>query len=425
VSFFDFYLGLFLSCAVGYGGIRSSRLTGRKHPVMAAFEAVLAITAVLMVSMAVNRHHFLPSGDPERDLGTRPRCDFMHFYSSGLIVREDPSKLFQVETQGRMQQQATGLDIRGSDVDFLPYSYAPFLAFSIVPLTLLPFKTAYFVMTVINVTMLGASLAVLIHGLRLSLEQARLLALAAASTMPVYATLIQGQMTFLALLLLSLFVTDLIHKARYRPGVWASLLLFKPSLAAVPLVSLLVRARRNLLTAIPGTLALMGFSVAIVGPGGIRDYVRLLQQMAGGYFFTARPRGMHNLLALFEHLGLGRALWLASAALVVASALVVVRRAAGSLPWSYASLVLAMLLSAPHLHTHDLSLGVIAFAVAAGAVGEPVPWRAHYLFFLIAMSPNLVLAMFGGVEGPNLPVIPLILLGLFFLTLFLSFRGAR
>jgi len=72
-----------------------------------------------------------------------PRADLMMFYGSALLLQQSPEELSDQEQQGTYQKAATGLDISGNDIDFLPYPYPALVAFAFLPLTLLTYKSAY------------------------------------------------------------------------------------------------------------------------------------------------------------------------------------------------------------------------------------------------------------------------------------------
>src|SRR5205823_9439165 len=105
----------------------------------------------------------------------------------------------------------------------------------LVPLGWLPFPLAYATATVLNLLCLALTLRLLIRRLELGSDQTFWLLLIVLCAEPVYVTLFQGQVSFLALLLLTLYVLDLQEGQEVRTSVWGGLLLFKPQLLLLPL----------------------------------------------------------------------------------------------------------------------------------------------------------------------------------------------
>src|SRR5947199_43877 len=79
----------------------------------------------------------------------------------------------------------------------------------LVSLAWLPFPLAYATVTVLNLLCLALTLRLLLRRLALGSDQTFWLLLLAFCAVPVYVTLFHGQTSFLALLLLTLYVLDL------------------------------------------------------------------------------------------------------------------------------------------------------------------------------------------------------------------------
>src|SRR5262245_20957857 len=82
---------------------------------------LLGLSTVLMIWLHAGT--WIPTGDTDQDRSLRPRADFMAFYASGALIRESPSRLYDLDRQASVEQAATGLDIHRTDPDFLPFEY--------------------------------------------------------------------------------------------------------------------------------------------------------------------------------------------------------------------------------------------------------------------------------------------------------------
>ena len=242
---------------------------------------------------------FVPSGDVARDTVNRPRADFMLFYSSAQLIRTSPHQLYDVGRQGEAQKAATGLDISGSDVDFLPFPYPAVVALAVIPFTLFGYRTAYILVGLTNLALLGIAIGVLSARLKLSRAANEVLVLCTTASISVYATLLQGQVSILALLLCVLVITNLRTGNEVRAGAWSGLLAFKLTLLPILLCWFAFRRRWRALCgalAVSGSMAIM--SMQAVGMDGSLGYLGLSHRMMRGDFPTALPYDMMTLRAL-------------------------------------------------------------------------------------------------------------------------------
>src|SRR5438093_3351805 len=204
--------------------------------------------------------------------------DFLPLYTGGWLFWQDRTHLYDLERQLAVE---IPILVPHPLPKVLPYNYPPFFALLLVPLAWLPFPLAYATATVLNLLCLALTLRLLLRRLALGSDQTFWLLLIAFCAVPVYVTLFQGQTSFLALLLLTLYVLDLQEGREVRTGAWAGLLLFKPQLLLLPLVILAWRrCWRGLLAAVTVLAILSLLSVVLVGVEGLRQHVLLMRQMA-------------------------------------------------------------------------------------------------------------------------------------------------
>src|SRR5438128_7631130 len=285
--------------------------------------------------------------------------DFLPLYTGGRLFWQDRTHLYDLERQLAVE---TPILVPHLLPKVLPYNYPPFFALLLVPLAWLPFPLAYATATVLNLLCLALTLHLLLRRLALGSDQTFWLLLIAFCTVPVYVTLFQGQVSFLVLLLLTLYVLDLQEGREVRTGAWAGLLLFKPQLLLLPLLILAWRrCWQGLLALMVVVTALSLLSLLLVGVEGLQQHVLLMRQMAtADGTLGIYPWAMHNLRAL-AYFSLPRPWnsvgWWGSSALLVLATLWVQRPSLAedqNSAWRWSATVAAWLLSTPHLTSHAL-----------------------------------------------------------------------
>ena len=152
-------------------------------------------------------------------------------------MTSDPPALYDLERQRQVQQPID--PSRGSWV--LPFFYPPFFALALAPLAGFAFSVAFALMTLVNLVLLALALSVLMRQLEFNRAQKKWLVLATVCNYGVYYAVLQAQTSFLALLLLVLFVSAFVDNRQRSAGWWCGLLLFKPPLLAVPGLLLLAK----------------------------------------------------------------------------------------------------------------------------------------------------------------------------------------
>jgi Glycosyltransferase family 87 len=335
--------------------------------------------------------------------------DFISLYTGAKLMWADRSALYDLEKQRLVQEPID--PSRGDWV--LPYFYPPFLAVILVPLAWLPFSAAFVAMTLVNLVLLISAVKILVRKIELNQQQAKWLILATFCNYGVHYALLEAQTSFIALLLLVLYVTTLNGSAQDRAGIWSGLMCFKPQLALVPLLLLLVRKSWGALGLALVVLAFSALvSLAAVGFDGIERYLALSARAMGGEdYLHIQPERMHNLRALtyfFFAASWRDYIWWGATVAVVA--LVVIRSWANGgqvisvRQWT--SILVAMILVTPHIHDHDLTLLIVPSALFLKWAGDDVPPAAA-----LALIGLGTLSLINTVAYPHLPpLLPLVLL---------------
>jgi hypothetical protein len=336
--------------------------------------------------------------------------DFMSLYTGAKLFWTNRSALYNLEQQRLIQESID--PSRGDWV--LPFFYPPFFAAFLVPLAWLRFSAAFIVMTVINIVLLATTIELLVRRLQLNRQQTYWVVLTTLCNYGVHYGLLEGQTSFIALLLLTLFMLTLRESGFASSGIWSGLLFFKPQLAGIPLLILLSNKKWRALEWAFLTLGLFALiSLVGVGADGIKDYLALSAQAAAGNdYLRIEPEGMHNLRALtyfFFPAPWRNAVWWAGTIVLVA--LIVARSRASEKPngiffAEWITIAAALILVSPHLHSHDLTLLIIPFALVLKQVGEAVIPLVALTLVIVGVLP-----LINTIAYPHLPpLIPIALL---------------
>ena len=307
--------------------------------------------------------------------------DFTSFYTAAHIIRGgNAHRLYDLSLQAQVQQ-AFLLPHGWVFADgVLPYAYPPFFAIIFIPLSFLPLGWAFHVWNVVNVTLILASVKLLLrHQQRHSTRDFVVACLIVFAFFPVLTGLHNGQSSFLVLFTLTLTYLALKSRRDTVGGIALALGLFKPQLVLVIAAVLLYRRRWRTVLAFSATAVLLLLvSYILVGIDGMASYLDLVRQMSswkGDY--SINPTNMPNLRGTVYRLGYLYHAWfdteLSPATLGAITFLLslpvfvwVLRIWKGQ--WNptlpefdlrFGLTVIAALLLSPHLNDHDLTLLVL------------------------------------------------------------------
>ena len=336
--------------------------------------------------------------------------DFISFYTGATLMWSDPTSLYDLEKQ-RLVQEAID-PTRGSWV--LPFFYPPFFALTLVPLAWLSFSAAFATMTLVNAGLLAATMRILIRELQLGRQQTSWLVLSTFCSYGIQYAFLEAQTSFLALMLLVLFVLAVRRSAIKEAGIWSGLLCFKPQLAVTSFLILIGKKDWRAIVMMSAVIAALGtLSLIAVGTDGLVAYLEVSRRAAvGDEYLHVQPEGMHNLRALTHFfvpqpwrdvvwwsgtIGLG-ALILAETSMARKS------NGVALIPWDI--VLFCLILMTPHLHTHDLTLLAVPAAFALKQAGDAVPAKLAAELVMLGVFP-----LINTVAYPYLPpLVPIALL---------------
>jgi hypothetical protein len=300
-------------------------------------------------------------------------ADFAPFYGAATLVREgNAPSLYDYRTQADVQQRYI------SRPNPLPFYHPPFELLLFIPLSFLPYLTAYFVWAVLTLALLGGTWQLLGPNLgALSARQQWLLVWAAL--LPVMVTLVQGQDSLLLLFLYALALRAFQGGRAFSAGCVLAFGLFKFHLV-IPFV--LVLALRKQGRAVVGFLAgsalVALMSLWMVGPQGAVSYAGLLFEVnqggldpAGAELWGVHTEMMPNARGLLFTIAAGLPqsvifglLGLVSLAVLLAAAWAWrpgVKSGSAETALQFSMTLVAALMVSYHLHLHDLVLLLLPF----------------------------------------------------------------
>lgn len=303
--------------------------------------------------------------------------DFRAFYTAGYLVLHHPSQLFNLQTQG-LVQDALVAPIHPA----LPYYHPAFEALLYAPLALLTYRTAYILYAVFNLLLLAVCYCVAPQPVdpRLAKYPRPLLFFL---SFPAFFCVAHGQDSILFLLLLCLVWRALSRGHDIAAGILLALGLFKVQLVVVLVIFLAARRGTRILRSfLPSAVVLAALSLAITGLQGAAEWIHLLTSAFGALngahsaqvLIAVHPKAMPTMNGLVYILGGGllppRASWILDLILGLATfvvALVLVRRSR-SLSEAFAAAIAGTVLISPHLYIQDCVLLALAVLLITGTL---------------------------------------------------------
>lgn len=293
--------------------------------------------------------------------------DLRAFYAAGTIVRGGhANQLYDYDYERHLQDVVVG-----QRANALPFLYPPFAALLFVPLSLLPYRLAFFALLLFNVGLLFAVARLLAPWLPAFAGKSRLLLPSLYGCLfAVSVALMQGQVSFLLLLAYSGSYVLGRQKRHFAAGLLLSVALIKFQIV-FPVILLFVLWRQWRLVSgfLVGAFGVVALSLAVVGRAGLVSYWHGMIGMAGS---TARnaargkaqygmfPTDMPNLHGLSYGLSHGAA-W--GSLLNLALCCLVLGWAMRRSPSLLLALPAAMLVSY-HMQPHDLTLLLLPLSLA-------------------------------------------------------------
>jgi glycosyl transferase family 87 len=224
-------------------------------------------------------------------LGDNFHNDFTFYFAAARLgLAHGWTHLYDLKLQ-QEQLDAIGSGIKVAQL--ARYVSPPPLAWLVVPLTLLPYRVAYWAWSTILLAALALAWRLATPG---SGRMRVIFLVAAVGWLPIVYGLQLGQPALLVAAAVAASYALLRRKSDWAAGAVLGLLVLKPQLALLVPAALLVTGRWRAFAASAVVLALLAAASAIaLGPGGIADYQGILS------FATTVPENQAQTLAAWIH----------------------------------------------------------------------------------------------------------------------------
>ena len=332
---------------------------------------------------------------PLRYYGLGASADFIQFYSAGKVIADGQgARLYDYDLQLANQQKFTQHSVP------MLYNHPPFEALAFAPLSYLSYSAAYLCWVFFSLWLVGFTMWLFANwGDELMLVER--LTVIASSLFPMFATVMQGQDSFVILLAYALTFLNLKCRRDFRAGCWLALGLLKPQLVLPFVLIFLLKKKWSFVsgfTCVGGIL--LALSAASVGAKLLAQYAFLLLNMNGDgsrETFHIYPGMMSNIRGLFHLLLSGRISPIALNISILIVSLALMIWATQNLKTlsdpdndrfdlEFSLAVVVTLLVSYHLLLHDLSiLALPAFLVLNRLHAQDSVWSARRIFTMITL----------------------------------------
>ena len=353
-------------------------LTWKRCSTYAAIVGLLFLAAWAWSTFA-GRAPLTRSGEPI--LG-----DYVAFYAAGRMVLDGHADAIFDPAAVRAAQAAATQGLVPDLYD--PLRNPPFVALAVAPLTLLDPLASFVVWSVLNLAALGAALWLALDAIQSLRRHWRAILIVALAFAPVYRGLIGGQNATVSLLLFVLIYRSMRAGHDGRAGFWSALGLFKPQLFLVfPVVFAASRRWRALAVYCLAGSALAAVSLAMIGPDGLQQWLRVIVDHESGNAARNAYR-MHSLKAFFDLLlpdqstiaiglyAIGAGVLLVLLARLWSTSTRRPRSGDLALLWAFTSVV-AVLVD-PHLIDYDLTVLTLTALLLGVAHAQGKLWVAGF-----------------------------------------------
>jgi len=324
--------------------------------------------------------------------------DITAYYMAGQLVIHNAGQNFYNPATQNYWQEKYSRDL-GKDYFLRPFFYPAALALIFVPFAVLPLSFAYFSWTFLNILILIYAYKNILQEVVSKKIYTKIFSvLLLISYSPIIFTLVAGQMSFFLALSVVMARRAYLDNQKIRTGLWLCLLLIKPQYILVPLLFFLFRKELVVLKSfLAGASLVTILSIAIVGFGGIRQYISLLTKIVGWrnaytinseYMYTLR--GFIQLLLKTKDFHSIQIYWIAGVVVVLGLLLFIWKQklrnktALFDLQWS--SVIIGTILISPYTSGQDLSMLPIAAMLIVFWIQKAKKFKTlYYLFILIIL----------------------------------------
>jgi hypothetical protein len=205
--------------------------------------------------------------------------DFLAFYTAGTFARLGQSgSLYDLGAVQAFQRETARVNSLSIANDVAPFWNPPFYAWLFAPLSALRYRAALNAWLGINLVALGGAIVLLIRMLPAERDWRSwaLVPLLVCTSMPFIQTITHGQNVCISLLLLCAAVTAWRTQRDALAGALCGLMFYKPQLAAVLAVMLVLDRGARAMIGLGCALGALFLLTAVTMPGGIGEYAHAM-----------------------------------------------------------------------------------------------------------------------------------------------------
>jgi hypothetical protein len=311
----------------------------------------------LLICLAVNQLRIGLDGWGKFALVHPGYADVGNYYLYARVgLHQGWNHLYDLAAQRREWLMMGGSDV----IPWFPMIYPPPLAWLAVPLTLLPLPAAYAAWFALSLGMILLTWTLVCRSLARLTRWSFLAGMLAVFAVPF--ALILGNVVILELTAIAVAWWLLGRNRELAAGLVLTALVFKPQLAVLlPIVLLLVGRRRTVAVWLLACALIAAIATASTGLDGLHAYgVRILGAAANRPEFLVPPQ-----LTLGALLGRGAGLIAADALLLGLTLIGAYRHRRQGLAVPFACALAGSMALAPYLHFEDLATLLLAGAIAS------------------------------------------------------------
>ena len=302
----------------------------------------------------------------------RTGADFMVFFTAGRISQINGSAhVYDTLLQQTIQQAVVGFQLAPGQV--LIYNHVPYLIPILKVVISGNYVASFYRWAVLLLVLTMAGMVLLVGILRRAgWRQAEtwLMAAGMITFFPLFVSLLNGQDTAFTFLGLCLYLAGFLTGRDWLAGVGLALTIIRPQVTVLLAVPFLFRRQKVFGWFCLAGGVLGGISLAAVGEEGLRGFLNLLLVSASGEWYGLKEQLMVNLVGLLWRIapGLGANLihwtgWVVYGITLIGLCILWRRTRLITETQIGLAIVLAVF-TVPHLHYHDLTLLLVALAVA-------------------------------------------------------------
>lgn len=324
------------------------------------WEKVFAITGLLSLFIIYSLLWVRMINAPVERTGS----DFIGLFTGARLSQlHGYPAMYDIEKQQALQAEVVGFEFHPNQTGY--FTHPPFIVPLVRLITTDDYTTSLTRWTIILLALNALTVFVLLQTLpkdRFSKSETWILGLGAFLFTPTFSGLMNGQDTAVLTLGAAIWMYQIFNNKPFLAGLGLSLSAIRPQMALLYTIPFLFKHRRVFLGAVIGGLGLAIFSLLLIGPNQLPDYLNIIQVVESGMWNLPHATDMPTLSGIlrrnFEYMDqtiYRNIIW--SAFLVGLSAISIGWKKSKQISEKHIGLLILLgLLLVPYAHYHELSL---------------------------------------------------------------------